>query len=289
VRQAVLACVAAAALAVPVPDGVAALAPAAPRPAPAGAPAPPPEPPRTVVAEARGHQGLRATATLRPANAATATEVGLAVDAADDDGSPSVAEVYWGDGSKIVRDDAFYPASCSTPPPPPRPKQPDSYRETLTHAWRHSGPVTVTVVVGTRMTCAFGITYERAVLTLAVDVRPGAVTSNGPGRPFAETFAVRRNHKTGVHGVQGQLRDKDGYVGGAVVDWGDGTTTFVDRYRRPCRDGDGRHFPASWFPFEAEHRYSTPGPHQVTVRYASTGCAGEDPQFENATGIAYTR
>lgn len=238
----------------------------------------PPLPPRAgpapVVATGTGRDGLRVRVTLDPGDPATATEAALRVEAEDDVVGEFVVEVDWGDGSRSELS-GFGAASCAVPTGPPA-RDPRTLRETFSHAWRHPGPAKVVVTVGSVLPCHTGDWREEAVVTLPADVRPGLVTSNGPDEPDA---AGTRAYvpPNGVVRLDVKAFDRDGYIDGVEIDWGDGISAGVHQ-KGDCDDGDGAHFPKGDLRSTVDHRYDAPGTYRIVVRFDSTGCELRDPQ-----------
>ena len=242
-----------------------------------------PEPgPVVLTRRANGSAGLRVTVTLAPGNPATGTESVLTVDATDDHGQLMVTDVDWGDG--VVFHDSPPVSLCPLPMPPSSRRFPDSLRESKRHAWRHPGATTVTVTVQSQLPCVGGpANFEQAVATFDIAVRAGSTTTNGPVPPHAEGPSVVGAHEPLDRTVYATLADADGYVSGAVVDWGDGEAVEVTT-PKACEDGSGRHYPLKGALRVAEvHTYPRSGTYTVTVRFTSTGCAGGDPQQSSAT------
>ena len=248
--------------------------------APPPSPSPTEEPTAPVTASANGAHGLRLRVTLDPGNPATATEAVLTVEASDDDGYVHVSAVEWGDGTE--ESIGIPVAACAPRPASPSPRQPAPSSRTVAfrHAWRHATPAQVVVRAVSLHPCDPAEPPEDAAeARVRADVQPGRVTTNGPAAPGSgdvDVVAVdqaRREYRLSTF-----LDDRDGWIGGAVVDWGDGTTTRLGPAEE-CADGGGRHYPSqAGFGVEETHAYAEPGSYTVTVTYASTGCGGRDAQ-----------
>lgn len=236
-----------------------------------------------MIATAHGAEGLNLTATLMPGGLATAVVARLDVAVTDDDGSPRVTEIEWGDGVKYG---PGYPlAMCPylSPPPshPPRAKQPGHVSETFRHSWRRPGTYTVYVHTRSMLQCiADPPPMETAIATLTVRVTPGASVANGAMLPHFDDPQVVPYDNDPLHVTfNGGLHDEDGFVENVVVDWGDGTPReTVALPDDPCDDGHGTHFPVTDTYAQAEHTYARAGTYPIEVTFVSTGCDGSDAQ-----------
>lgn len=258
-------------------------------PSPTAPESPAADPAAPIVRTATGPDGLRVRVTFTPGSPETATAASLRVETWDDDGHPVVAAIRWGDGSAEPIQRVMAGCVIDPPPPgaspPPREKEPGETDKTYTHSWRHDGRVTVRVEVDSEGDCVPDPPdMEEAAVSFAVDVRPGAVTSNGPARPAADAEAGYRDGG-GVYDafLRATLTDADGHVTSATIDWGDGSAPATVRNDTPCDDGNGRHYPAPADPWaewhvSEQHDYGTPGTYRITLTYVSAGCDGAHEQ-----------
>ena len=256
--------------------------PAASSPAATSSPEPDFVPGGPVTATARGPEGLRIEATLSSDHTQTATGVSLRVVARDDDGDPAATSVVWGDGRSepIVRPAAVCPAETRGPLATRAP-QPGRSDNTFSHAWRHPGRYQVTVQVRSEVVCEDDPATEDAAVTLTIDIAPGRIVSNGPEQPAAVHLAVEPNMDTRDelydYLAEFSIRDDDGDVRSVTIDWGDGSPPVVLRNSGECQDGDGRHYPTTYFGEARSHRYDF-GEHTVTLTWESAGCDGKHVQ-----------
>ncbi len=245
-------------------------------PVPGGTPSP--STPPTTAPPPGPVPGLTVGLSLEPAGPETATYATLKVGANDGDGHPSVSAIRWGDGTEEPM--PVRPAvSCALPPPGPREPEPTAWTASYEHAWRHDGTYTIEVVVRSGYECDYSA-REDVVERLTVEVAAGVIRSNGPARTRARDVEALRPDGAGERTVRllGFLADRDGYVTGATVDWGDGTTTEVTN-DRACDDGDGQHYPVHGdFAVEADHEYAETGDYDVVVTWSSAGCDFMDAQ-----------
>ena len=249
-------------------------APTTPAPSP---PSPTAAPAGAVRVAATGATGTRVELALDDGDLPTATVATLTVEVAAAGGHPRAAEIAWGDGSVEAV------GGCgSTPLPGPPHKRPSGLsRQEFTHAWRHPGTYTVVVRVASLERCE-----DTTPAEIRVTVRRGRTVSNGPA-PAVAAFGVHRDRGDATAWTaSGWLRDADGWVTGATIDWGDGTRSAV-RQEDACDDGKGRHFPLNGYlaPF-VTHRYASSGTYPVTIRFESAGCDGRDEQTGSATATA---
>jgi hypothetical protein len=263
--------------------------PPASRPStPSSPPAQTSEPRRPpVTATAEGAYGLRVRITLDPGDPDAGDTARLVAEVTDDDGSMDTVSLDWGDGTG---ESVLVTAQCAPDPPlgQRRDPQPVDVTQTYSHAWRNPGEMRVTFHVRSRLQCQDEPAPEEATATLVAHVRPGSVSSNGPAAPAIRNVTTQPASEGGPYEVElgASASDADGYVGAVVVDWGDGTSDTYGN-EMACGDGDGRHYPdAPGVELLRTHDYRRSGTFTITLRVASTGCGGRDPQRTSATTVA---
>jgi hypothetical protein len=240
---------------------------------------------------ARGAYGLTLRTTLSPRGPLTATAVTLDVFAHDDDGRPDLRSIDWGDGAR--QDMPPIAVTCPIyPTQSPRPPSPNDLRTTLRHSWRTPGRHVVVVQVYSTLRCMPNPPPEEDATTRTpVDVRPGAVTTNGGWSPAVSGLgAYGGSDPKGLVSLGGTIQDDDGWARTAVVDWGDGSARTTVRNEETCDDGGGAYFPFnSRLDLYSSHRYARSGRYTITVTFTSTGCGGADPQTGRGTTTAVVK
>lgn len=222
----------------------------------------------------------RATAGLSvevdvPEATGTARIVTVAVQVRDDAGELLRLRVAFGDG--VVEESAPTRRRCSSAAPAPAP--PLELTRAFRHAYRHVG---VYVVAASAVTegCVAGM--EAASAEDRIPVAPGPSLSNGPFPPRVGVEGSRPGaRRTVLLTVVGA--DRDGYVSGLAVDWGEG-----GRHQRvsfpltECVDPK-RFWPRSRTSVTLSHTYARTGRYRVKVWAESVGCDGKDTQRAQAS------
>ena len=131
-----------------------------------------------------------------------------------------------------------------------------------------------------------------AALTAWIEIGAGMSTGQGPELPTV--VGVGATHFSvpamGYLALFADLRDADGYIGRATVDWGDGSAVQnVDLSGfQPCVEFSGgwprSHVLMGLMPLSpVTHQYAKPDTYDVTVTAISTGCDGSVEQRASST------
>jgi hypothetical protein len=153
---------------------------------------------------------------------------------------------------------------------------------TKEHVYNKAGRHQVRVVGSADHHCDYRVT-----LLLTLDVAPGTPAAQGALKPVVDEFDGLRLPDDPPLRVAAYIRahDDDGWIGGLVVDWGDGTSTQVGGDTHPCTET------ANGWPARSDvqpqplpaHSYATAGTYTITLTVTSTGCDGTQPQTARAT------
>ena len=143
----------------------------------------------------------------------------------------------------------------------------------LPHSFRHPGAQQLVITARTDG-CDAGA--ESASITATAAVLPGAVTTNGPQRPFFVVQPFRKDPRQARRvATDLVLVDADGVPASVDVDWGDGSTSHFER--SDCADPLIR-YPSGRLVASPLHEYKRSGSYVVTLTGTASGCDGASRQ-----------